>query len=209
MPATSSADAIRQRYREYVRSEPFNADFAMMHATCGLVCLGVAFFLVTFKPRMAWGAWRGSARRGCASGKLRNEYVRLADVGVPIVTYAAMYNSGLRDAPGQFAPAMLVGSFDEKITEEQLRGYALDASAVSIMADTPEEEELARVLKDEDVQLRRRRKFPLKMTGNREVFAFDALISGHHLPSGKLEVPRIVCLADPNPRGLIAAVPIE
>ena len=101
---------------------------------------------------------------------------------------------------------MVVGSFDSALTHDALKSLALTAATADIMGESPAEHELARRLDDEEYVSRRRRVFPQDLTGGPEVIAFDLLVTGAHVV-GVLKPARVICLADPDPGGLIAALP--
>lgn len=198
---------IRRVYGEYLKSATFNADFEELHPGRGWMMAGIVLAVLVLRPKLALRGWRGAVRREFASAKVRREYAELAETGVPIVTYAGMFNSSLRGGDDGIAPALVVGSFNGDLREEEIKKFALIAGTAAFMAETPAEKELARLLRDDDYLHRRRRVLPPALTDSREVIAFDILISGDHLPDDRLRTPRIVCLADPNPGGIIVALP--
>lgn len=208
MFASDRIALVRQMYWHYVTSQQFDAQFKAMHPSRARVYFAALFLCVTFRPFRAISFLRSAKRRGYGGNGLRQRYLRLAKVGVPIVAYASMFNEGLRQRQGMIAPVLLVGSLDPTLSEETIRSLAVDAGAVGLIADTADEKKLAHILRDEDYRFGRRRQFPLSMTNGKKVFAFDALITNEHLPKRSMEVPRIVCLADEQARGVIIPLPI-
>ena len=198
---------LRGKFLEYVQSERFERDFQAMHPSRGKVAFAALFALFLFKPTLALAAYLGARRRGFASARLKREYVGLAEIGVPAIAFAASYSDALRQRGKGFGPALLVVALGASATEAETETHAVIAGSVGFVAESPEEVNLARVLADQNYKFRRRRAFPPSLTRGSEVLAFDALLMADHLPRSRLETPRVVCLLDPRPRGLIFPMP--
>lgn len=108
---------IREKYREYVTNPRFERDFLAMHPRLLSILIVIVIFTLKFQPWLAVPAIRSLHRRGFASNRLRRKYIKLADEGLAVVAYAAMFNAQLRGSSMRYAPAMLVASLSEGVKE--------------------------------------------------------------------------------------------
>lgn len=103
---------------------------------------------------------------------------------------------------------MVVGNFNDgrddwKIME--LREKFADC-ALGYNSD-PNEADLSTLLGDLDYTFQRRREVPKKHNGGIDVTAFDLQIPGEFLPTRKLQIEAIPCIAEPGRKGLICMIP--
>ena len=199
---------IKQRMSRYLKSPDFDDYFAKLHLSApGLWATGIiAPFTVVGLP-LARAAWRKIRTGDARTKRLRNRYHQLAENGEVIFTYVIVANSDLKYREGASAPALVAANFkdgkdDLKIMEMRDR-FADAALGVS------EDQELSGLLGDLDYTFGRRRCIPPQFTEGVEVTAFDLQIIGDYLPTRKLQIEAIPCIAEPGQTGLICMIPFK
>ena len=194
---------------EYLKSPDFDPYFNRLHMHAGgLWATGLIAPLTIIGLPFAKAAWKKIFAGDGRTKRLRKRYARLADRGEVIFTYVVVANSSLLHQEDSNAPALVVGNFNDGVDDLKIMGLCekFADSALGLNGD-PNEADLSKILGDLDYKFKKRRVIPKKHTGGIDVTAFDLQITGEFLPTRRLQIQAIPCIAEPGRKGLICMIP--
>ena len=123
--------------------------------------------------------------------------------GVSLVAWIVQANDSLFRASGGDAPAHILISFEDR------DGESLEAIRDKVIAlkngspTTPDEQRVARIVRDEDFHPDARYRLPLDFTGGVEVYSAGVWIEKKHLPAGRLDGHELLVRAVPGDSGKV------
>lgn len=202
---------IKKRMSKYLKSSDFNPYFNRLHlSNAGLWAMALIAPLTIIGIPLAKAAWKRILAGDGRTLRLRRRYARLAEHGEVIFTYVVVANASLKYQEGANAPALVVGNFNDgkdDLKLMELREKFADAALG--LSGEPNEVDLSKVLSDLDYTFGRRRPIPKEHSGGIDVTAFDLQITGEFLPTRKLQIEAIPCIAEPGRKGLICMIPFS
>ncbi len=192
-------------------SSDFEPYFNRLHlSNAGLWAMALIAPLTIIGIPLAKAAWKKILAGDGRTKRLRKRYARLADQGEVIFTYVVVANASLKYQENSNAPALVVGNFNDGRDDLQIMELR-DKFADSALGlnDVPNEADLSKLLSDLDYSFGKRRTIPKNHTGGIDVTAFDLQITGEFLPTRKLQIEAIPCIAEQGRKGLICMIPFS
>jgi hypothetical protein len=190
---TTSHQRILAKYLQWANSPAGRAALMPRPPVIPYVLAGVLCLTVVAAP-VGIGLAIGTALRRSRHRRQYSDFLQLAARCRPITAYPLMVNRAALRTPGAVAPGLVIGSFDPRADHTFMSEIGLRIFAASGLDDGSM---LSTLMDDERFVRHRRRLLPLDQTDQIPVFAFDLMITGNHLPAGKVE-GIIPCLADPE-----------
>ena len=202
---------IKERMARYLKSAEFDPYFERLHLpAAALWAAAIIAPLTIVKASLGQAAWKKIRVGDARTKSLRERYRRLGDTGEVIFTYVIVANSNLMYQEGAAAPALVAGNFNQGRDNLKILDLLPRFGEAALgVPETPEDAELSKLLEDLDYTFKRRRSMPARFSGGLDVTAFDLQIIGEYLPTRKLQVETIPCIAEPGPRGLICMIPFK
>lgn len=150
------------------------------------------------------GRWIRYAR----ASRVYQQAFRQAAIAEPIMTYALMADSMLRQVRNYTAPGLVIGTFRRDLSHQYFVDLAKLLYEISTSSPTTDDERfVVQLFRDEYYHRDRRRLLPMGLTGGVEVYAFDLMINNSNLPRQIFESVLLPCMATPGPSGIICMIP--
>jgi hypothetical protein len=202
---------VRRSFVIYLKSPGFTPYFNRMHPRPSvryviavlLALSGVGFLLAI--AIVIGGVVKSRRRR-----QKRRSLVEAAERSDLVMTVVLMANNLLNQPKGVIAPGLVIGSFEEGVTPNELAEIAgrVDGASLGEFGDEAQKA-INDMMSDLGYREGRRRRLPEAITEGRLVYAFDLNIIGDFLNESPTELPLVSCLAEPGDEGTIQHIPTE
>jgi hypothetical protein len=159
-------------------------------------------FLLAGLLILAFFAGLGAVLFWIARKNRREDEVR--ESGQVVVGWIVQANRVLYEKYQMDAPAQVLITFDRELAEDidQMRELAEDLGRLKEgWARTPDEDRLARLVRDETARFGRRDPLPKRFTGGPTVYSVAVMVRRRYLPRGRITYPYIYCVAQPGRDG--------
>lgn len=202
---------LQERVAEFFESKEFDQYFYQLHQPVWVVWLValIAPFTLIGVP-IGIGAWKAIFRGNMASKKLRKRYAKLGREGSIFFSYVVIANQALKYEEGVNAPALVVGNFNNGEDDDKIMDLRETLAELSLFGDTQRKyPRTAKLLKDLEYVFKRRRRIPVEVAGDTEIYAFDLQLLGEFLPTSTLKLEAIPLVAESGRKGLSCMIPAK
>jgi len=209
-PATMDYDKIRIAYGEYVNDRRFVAEWKRMHPKpWKRYVLSFWFLIYPLAIPLGLGIIISGILKHRRINALFLDELKVASTGLPMKACIYMSNAQLRDGAGVIAPALVIGSFDSKFTDDMATDLLATLMGAQMGEGPSVEKNDLSWIEDEGYVEGRRRKIPTKYTGGIEVYAFDLMLNSNWFAGRKLEDSDVWTMATRGSEGAIRQIPAD
>ena len=206
MPRIAPPDLVRRRFRRFLETGEWHAAYNELHLNRITTAYAAGLLVCKGRPFEIPGFIKDEVNFGIATKRLAARYEALAERGVPLRVGVIIQSTLLRQGHN-IAPALVIADFnDPELSDKE---WLLNTIVASSFPDpskgnTKEERDYFKFAADERYRIGKRYRLPESIRGHREAWLFHLRV---YAPFTDVANSDHVCLVDPEPGGLIMAIP--